>query len=201
MTTSRAIEISPVLFLDGKTAKELMTPNVVSISVTATLEAAVSLLMDKRLSAVPVVDEAGAPVGVLSRTDIVAHDFQQYQHLHQTAESGDKEVVPSKITESSSQRVSRDGQPANVSVGDVMTKVLYSVAPNTPARTVIDAMLAMGIHRMFVSDECGKLLGVVSSTDVLRHLHEPMTVTFEDVELLATDRQTYAEACGLGDGC
>jgi CBS domain-containing protein len=201
MTTTQALEISPVLFLDGKTAQELMTPNVVSISITASLEAAVFLLTDKRLCAVPVMDETGEPVGVLSRTDIVAHDFQRYQHLHQPAEADGKDVLPLNIAEASSQRGSRNGQKEDVFVGDVMTKVLYSVTPKTPAKTVIDAMLAMGIHRLFVSDNSGKLKGVISSTDVLRHLHEPMTVTFEQVELLTTDRRAYEEACSFGEGC
>lgn len=200
MSTTKAVELSPVLFLDGKTAQELMTPNVVSISITATLEAAVFMLTDKKLSAVPVIDEKGEPVGVLSRTDIVAHDFKQYQHLHQSAEGDGKDVFPLITTEASS-GVCPQGQNDDVFVGDLMTKVLYSVTPKTPAKTVIDAMLALGIHRLFVSDDSGKLLGVISSTDVLRHLHEPMTVTFEQVELLATDRQAYMEACAFGEGC
>lgn len=201
MTTTKAVEISPELFLDGKTAQELMTPNVVSLSTTATLEAAVFLLTDKNLSAVPVTDEKGAPVGVLSRTDIVAHDFKQYQHLHQSAEAAGKDVFPLKTTETSSRGVFWNAQSEEVFAGDIMNKVLYSVTPMTPAKTVIDAMLSLGIHRLFVSDDSGKLLGVISSTDVMRHLHEPRTVTFEQVELLTTDRQTFAEACGFGEGC
>jgi hypothetical protein len=34
----------------------------------------------------------------------------------------------------------------------------------------------------------------------MRRLHEPLSVTFEQVELLATDRESYLEACNPGDG-
>jgi len=201
MTTTKAVEISPILFLHGKTAEELMTSRVVSISIAATLEAAVFLLMDRNLNAVAVTDEHGEPVGVLSRSDIVAHDFKQYQHLHRSANADRKDDFTLNVKETSSQRVSQEAQTEEVFVGDIMTKVLYSVTPKTPAKSVIDAMLTLGIHRMFVTDVSGKLQGVISSTDVLRHLHEPMTVTFEQVELLATESQAYAEACGFGEGC
>lgn len=196
-TTSKAVEISPDLFLAGKTARELMTPNVVSISMSATLEAAVYLLTDKKLSALPVTDDNGDAVGVLSRTDIVGHDFKQFQHLH---ESAPLEGELSMVTISDRGNRCPSGKK-EVLVGDIMTKVLYSVTPTTAAKTVIDAMLSLGIHRLFVSDESGKLQGVISSTDVLRHLQEPMTITFEQVELLTVDRQDYAEACGPKDGC
>jgi CBS domain-containing protein len=176
-----------------------MTPSVVSISSTATLESGIFLLMDRKLSAVPVTDEQGKPVGVLSRTDIVAHDFKQYQYLHWCAEI-DSKNFPLHITEAGRQNVSQDFEEEIVFVEDIMTKVLYSVTPTTPAKCVIDAMLALGVHRMFVIDGSGKLQGVISSTDFLRRLHEPMTVTFDQVELLATDRKTYLDACNLGDG-
>jgi CBS domain-containing protein len=197
--TTETAARSPILFLDGKTAAELMTPSVVSISSMATLESAVFLLVERQLSAVPVTDEQGKPVGVVSRTDIVGHDFKQYQYLHRLAEAEGKEF-PLHVTEAGRQNVSQDFEEEIVLVEDIMTKVLYSVTPTTPAQRVIEAMLTLGVHRMFVTDESGQLQGVISSTDILRRLHEPMTVTFEQVELLATDRQTYLEACNLGDG-
>ena len=62
------------LVLQAQTAADLMTPNPVSIRDTATLADAVALLTDKGFSGAPVIDEAGHPIGVVSRADIVAHD-------------------------------------------------------------------------------------------------------------------------------
>ena len=53
--------------------------------------------------------------------------------------------------------------------------------------------------RSFADKEDGEGLGVISSTDILRHLREPLTVTFEHVELLATDGLRDPLADGLTD--
>src|SRR5262249_57674345 len=59
-----------------------------------------------------------------------------------------------------------DGTP----VREIMTPVVFSVAPKTPADTVVDAMLTLGVHRLFVTGEKEELIGVISALDVLRHL-------------------------------
>jgi CBS domain-containing protein len=185
MRPASAPAASPVLFLNGKTAQDLMTPSDLTIAGTATLEEAVSLLMDHNMNAVPVRNEKGEPVGVLSRSDVVAHDRDAYEFLHhrpqQTEEGG---APPLRMSpESDGNAVAKE--KTDPLVQDIMTKVIYWVAPGTPAKTVIDAMLALGVHQLFVT-ECGALLGVISSINVLRHLHEPLTVSFEQVELLDT---------------
>jgi CBS domain-containing protein len=48
--------------------------------------------------------------------------------------------------------------------------MVLCVCPETPAAEVVDQMLRLNVHRLFVVDEDGVLVGVVSATDVLRHL-------------------------------
>jgi hypothetical protein len=89
--------------------------------------------------------------------------------------------------------------PEAAHVGDLMTPVVYSVTPETGAKEVVEGMLTLGVHRLFVIAEDGALVGVISSTDLLRQLHEPVTVSFEDVELLCADGDAGARAeAGLG---
>jgi CBS-domain-containing membrane protein len=57
-------------------------------------------------------------------------------------------------------------------VRDIMTPVVFSVATDTPTTTVVDAMLGLSVHRLFVTDDDGKLVGVISTIDILRHLHQ-----------------------------
>jgi CBS domain-containing protein len=56
-------------------------------------------------------------------------------------------------------------------VREVMTQVVFAVEPETPAGIVVDAMLALKVHRLFVVDGEGRAVGVISALDVLRHLH------------------------------
>jgi len=155
--------------LDADTAVDLMTPNPVSLRADATIQEAVALLADKGFHGAPVIDEAGLPVGVLSQTDILVHDreFAQapeipefYERIDLKARTGERFEDGFHVEKTDYTRVS-----------DVMTPVVFSVAPETSAAEVVRELLAMKVHRLFVVDETGVLIGVISGHDILRRLH------------------------------
>ena len=61
---------------------------------------------------------------------------------------------------------------ADATLREIMTPVVFSVQPETRAARVVAEMLAMKVHRLFVVDDSGVLVGVISAVDVLRHLRE-----------------------------
>lgn len=67
----------PLLVLKARTAADLMTSNPVSLRETATVREAARFLTERGISAAPVINGAGAPVGVLSQTDLVVHDREK----------------------------------------------------------------------------------------------------------------------------
>jgi CBS domain-containing protein len=156
---------APPLVLHAETAADLMTSNPISVRDTATLHDAIGFLSDRRLSAAPVVDTAGRAVGVLSRTDVLRRDRAHLEHPDLEAEdrphTHDGEFLPRGFQV---ERVDR------TLVRDVMTPVVLSVAPETPAGLVARQMVTLKVHRLFVIDHQGILVGVVSATDVLRGL-------------------------------
>lgn len=62
-----------LLTLRARTAREIMVANPISISGNATMKEAIAFLTAKGFSAAPVIDDAGRPIGVVSRSDIVVH--------------------------------------------------------------------------------------------------------------------------------
>src|SRR5262249_28883167 len=78
------------LYLAAETAADLMTPDPVSIRADATLREALALLIDRGFSAAPVIDAAGRPVGVLSRTDLLVHDRETVEYLTPVPEYYDR---------------------------------------------------------------------------------------------------------------
>src|SRR5262245_27204091 len=64
------------------TAQEMMTPNPHSIREHATLDEAITFLIDKGFRAAPVIDDSGRPVGVISQSDIVIHDREKVGKAH-----------------------------------------------------------------------------------------------------------------------
>jgi CBS domain-containing protein len=53
-------------------------------------------------------------------------------------------------------------------VGEIMKPALVVVPRNASMAQVIKKMLARGVHRVFVIDKTGALIGVISSLDALR---------------------------------
>lgn len=165
-----APQVAPQLVLCAETAADLMTPDPVSIRDDATVKEAAAFLTDKGFSAAPVIDEAGRPVGVLSRADLVTHDREKVEYVPETSEyDGGAE-----LTAPSGESLRSGFQVENVDrtqVRDIMTPVVFSATPQTPVQKVVEDMLAWKVHRLFVVGTDGVLTGVISSIDVLRHLH------------------------------
>src|SRR5262245_19873543 len=61
-------------------ARDMMSANPVSIHRDAGIREALELLTDRGFGAAPVIDEAGRPIGVVSRTDILIHERGCVRH-------------------------------------------------------------------------------------------------------------------------
>jgi len=150
MNSAPVLDIPPRLVLAERKAAELMTPNPVSIREGATVREAIQLLTHREIGGAPVIDEAGRPVGVVSRADILVHDREAVDY-----------VGPSDEDESDVTRVR-----------DIMTPAVFCVSPDTPAARIVREMLDLKVHRLFVVDDLGVLVGVITVLDLLRHLTE-----------------------------
>jgi CBS domain-containing protein len=154
------------LVLNLQTAAELMTPEPITVRAGAAVKEAVGMMVDRGVSALPVVDDDGRPVGVLSQTDIVIHDrnkqAQAVPDYYTTTNllSGGTRLLA---------RFSLDSQDTT-RVHEIMTPTVFAVRPEDPVTRVVGDMVAFKIHRLFVIDKSGMLLGVISAFDVLRKL-------------------------------
>jgi CBS domain-containing protein len=158
------------MVLRAETAAELMTPNPLSIRAEATLKEATAFLTDKGFSGVPVIDKAGRPVGVLSQSDIVVHERERVDYLSPALADSEK-AVADRFAERGFPREGFQVECVDpTQVAELMTPVVFSVTPETPTSEVIDEMLAHNVHRLFVVDRSGVMVGVISTFDVLRHL-------------------------------
>jgi CBS domain-containing protein len=158
------------LVLGAETAAELMTKGVVSIRHGATIREAGAFLIESGISGAPVVDDAGRAIGVLSHTDIVWHDSMPKAKTADIAEYY-REVDP-RCPPGLRGHV-YDKRAESVPVSDVMSPVIIEVSTDESAVTVVAKLLALKIHRLFVVDGTGTLVGVISSFDVLRCLRRP----------------------------
>lgn len=123
---------------------DIMQTSVRSIHRDSTIADAIALMAELHVSGLPVVDEAERVVGVISTTDILE------------AESEWRGPARTDLIE-------------NTPVSDLMTPRPLMVAPNASIREVAQQMLYGEVHRLFV-EEGGRMVGVVSQTDLVRAL-------------------------------
>jgi CBS domain-containing protein len=163
---------SPTRPFEKLRAEDLMTLNPVSIRRDAGIREALELLTDRGFGAAPVIDDAGRPVGVISRTDILIHDRESVRHVRRPGEDTsmrdvtDWDLFPEAAWSDCFSIEVTDP----TTVGEIMTPAIFTVPLNTPAPEVVKRLLDLKVHHLFVVDHDLALVGVISPLDVLRHM-------------------------------
>lgn len=126
--------------------RDVMTHPVVTVPDTATLGEATAKMVKAGLKRLPVVDENGGLVGMLSRLDI----------LRQVAQA-----QPEQPAEAPIQR------HAMRTVGDIMTTNVPMINQDEDLPAMIEKFALGESHRMIVVDAGGKALGLISDSDIV----------------------------------
>ena len=130
--------------------RDAMTRNVVTVSPEATLEVAARLLAEHAITSMPVVDDTGCLVGVVSEADVVRESLVVDHRAHLLAEP-DSQV------------------PAATCVAEVMTTPPVTVHPDTGLGKAAQLMTESTVKSLPVVAD-SRLVGIVSRTDVVRML-------------------------------
>jgi CBS domain-containing protein len=132
----------PPITLLAENAADIMSPGPVSLESTATVADAAAFLTHRGFGAAVVIDDAGHPVGVVTKTDLLIH------------------------ARGTGMGIETDSTP----VRSVMTPAVFSCRADTAASSVVAQILALNVHHLFVTDPSGVVIGVISPIDVLRKL-------------------------------
>jgi predicted transcriptional regulator len=157
------------LVLAATTAEELMTPNPVSVNLRTPVHELAALLTDREISGVPVINDAGHPVGVITQTDVVRYERERVTHVPPTPEYYQPKELHTRQGEALGNGFEVEA-PERATVGDIMTPAVVAINPEASALDVVAKFLAIHVHRLFVIDDAGVLVGVITALDVLRHL-------------------------------
>jgi CBS domain-containing protein len=155
-------------------AKDMMSPNPVSIHRDAGIREALELLTDRGFGAAPVIDEAGRPIGVISRTDILIHERECVRHarlpddVSSPYDWSDWDMLPERSLPVGFSIEITDP----TTVAEIMTPAIFTVPLEAPVREVVKRMRELKVHHLFVVDSDLALVGVISPLDVIRHLEE-----------------------------
>lgn len=136
----------------GRTAADVMTADVVTVTPGTSLADAAHLMALKRLKRLPVVDAEGRLMGIVARVDVLRAA---------TAGAGAQPVDAETEVPAAS---------PGATVAEVMTTQAPTVAANAGLPEVIEAVVSTRLNRAVVVDEERRPLGVVTDAELLRRL-------------------------------
>jgi CBS domain-containing protein len=147
-------------------AADIMTPDVITVGPDTPLDQLVNLMLEKRISGVPVV-ERDRIVGIVSEGDLLrrAETGTERRRSHLL------ELI-SSTSAASAEYVRTHGRKA----GEIMTTSVITVDAATPIAEIADILETRRIKRVPVTRD-GKLVGIVSRANLLRALASRLTVT------------------------
>ena len=130
--------------------KDVMTTEVVAVRRETTFKEMAAVLRRYRVSALPVVDDAGRVLGVVSEADLLA-----------------KEALsdPGPVAELVHRRDVRKAE--GLTAGDLMTSPPVTATPDDPVEQAARMMHFMRVKRLPVVNSDGQLVGIISRADVL----------------------------------
>ncbi|HEY5637254.1 MAG TPA: CBS domain-containing protein [Burkholderiales bacterium] len=142
-------------------ARDIMTAPVQTVPPDRTVADIASLMIERRISAVPVVDSKGSVLGVISQSDLI----RRPELGTDQARSGWLEIFLSDDA-----RAQDFVKTHGLHARDVMSTPAISVSPDASLGDIVRLLERRRIKRVLVIER-GALVGIVSRTDLLRALH------------------------------
>jgi CBS domain-containing protein len=139
-------------------ACEIMTPHVITISANATIVEAIETMLRHHIGGLPVVDDTGRLIGIVSESDFLrrAETGTQHKRGRWLSFLAGADRVAAEFTHEYGRKVS-----------DVMTPDPHVVFEDTPLDQVVRVMDANDIKRVLVMRE-SRLVGVITCSDFLK---------------------------------
>lgn len=127
---------------DNIPIRDLMTKQVITLPPKGRIVDHASIFDDHKIHHAPVVDEKGIVLGMVSSKDV-----QNYYNITRIVNSGSDDPITIK---------------------DIMTSPIFSYYEDVSITSAAEAMLDNNLHAVVVVDKSDKLIGIITSTDLIR---------------------------------
>ncbi len=135
--------------------EDVMTREVATVHPDTPLRDVARLLVERAVSGVPVVDDAGAVVGIVSEADVMAKERAEPQRASALARWLHRDAEREQLR-----------FEARVA-GEAMTSPAITTAPYAPITSAAEQMAAQAVNRLPVISG-DKLVGIVTRADLVR---------------------------------
>ena len=151
--------------------KDIMERNLIVLKPEMTLREAAKILSENDISGAPVVDQEGKLVGILMVSDIIKEIKGKIESLGLAIPFTPFDLFDFytvNMPMESENDIMRD--VAEMKVGDVMRKKVHYVRDNDDIETAIEILGKKDISRVPVVDKEGRVIGIITRSDILRLL-------------------------------
>ncbi|WP_414528361.1 CBS domain-containing protein [Nodularia chucula] len=146
----------------SKNVTDVMTRNPIVVRAETPLKEAIQILAEKRISGIPVVDDASKLVGIISETDLM------WQETGVTPPAYIM-FLDSVIYLQNPATYERELHKAlGQIVGDVMSKNPITISPDKTVKEAAQIMHDRSIHRLPVVDSASQVVGILTRGDIIR---------------------------------
>ncbi len=145
-----------------KTVADVMTGEPVTVKPDTPLTDVIRILAERRISGVPVVDETGKLVGVVSEMDLMWRESGVTPPPYIM-------LLDSVIYLENPGRYERELHKAlGQTAGEVMSRNPVTIAPEKSLREAAQVIHERSVHRLPVVDPQGKIIGILTRGDIVR---------------------------------
>ncbi|MBW4568853.1 MAG: CBS domain-containing protein [Tolypothrix carrinoi HA7290-LM1] len=145
-----------------KTVADVMSRDPIVVRSETSLNEAIQILAERRISGLPVVDDTGKLVGIISETDLM------WQETGVTPPAYIM-FLDSVIYLQNPATYERDLHKAlGQTVGEVMSKDPITTSPEKTLTEAARVMHDKNVHRLPVLDESGQVIGILTRGDIVR---------------------------------
>ena len=140
-------------------ARDVMVSPVITVERIATVRDVAKVLLEKRISAVPVVDNVGRVVGIVTESDLMhraeagtERPYSWWVHFL----AGDATIAADYVKSRAAK------------VEDVMTPDVVTATPETPLHEIAALLEERQIKRVPIVNKDGSLVGIVSRANLIQ---------------------------------
>ncbi|MBY0383359.1 MAG: CBS domain-containing protein [Xanthobacteraceae bacterium] len=140
-------------------AHDVMVSPVITVGQTATVRDVARILLEKRISAAPVIDNVGKLVGIVTESDLMhrieagtERPYSWWVHFL----AGDATIAADYVKSHAAK------------VEDIMTSDVITAAPETPLHEIAALLEEHQIKRVPIVSKAGDLVGIVSRANLIQ---------------------------------
>jgi CBS domain-containing protein len=146
----------------AKTVADVMSRDPIMVKPQTPIKEAIKILAEQRISGLPVVDDAGSLVGVISETDLLWQETGVEPPVYIM-------FLDSVIFLENPARHEQELHKAlGQTVGEVMSTNPVTVESEQPLRKAAKLMQEKSIRRLAVVNDQGKVIGILTPGDIVR---------------------------------